>query len=550
MSTGLLEIAWKGTAILLIAAAIVWALRRASAAARHFVWAIAMALALAVPLAIPFGPQWHVEVLPAGWDAVPPARVVAPIAPTASPAAALVTPAVGEREDTGRDWIAIAVRVWLAGVAVGLLRLIIGFGWAAWIARRAMRVPASKLLAFIAEEWNALAAGRPLHVVLTPHMRVPVACGILRPRLLLPLEAARWERALCRSVLLHELAHVKRRDCLVQAVARAACAVHWFNPLMFVAAWRLRVEQERACDDLVLEAGMAGPDYAEHLCEIAGHARGSRVPEWGTLAMAGRSNLETRIRAILEGTRRPRPNPRRQMACAAAAVLLMLPFGGLHLAAIAALPLPGGTARLFTSLMPAALEPRPATDLETPAPAAPPVAPANTDAPLPPTSAPSADFSGTWVPVDPATASSATAPRSVVIRHVDDGVTILYRGDEAIERLDLRLDGVESRYVDERKPVGGGVTISGRDVKAAIDGSKLVAHVRPFSAWQAGENADESSVPGGSTIELLTVHTLSPDGTRMTIERIRRADWGWDFDGREPSAAYARTRETYTRAEP
>src|SRR4029079_3552248 len=95
--------------------------------------------------------------------------------------------------------------------------------------------------------------------------KMPFACDILKPTIVLPLESESWTLDRRRAVLLHELAHVRRHDLVGHTVGRFACALYWFHPLVWTAAKRLRSESERACDDLALNCGARASDYAEHL---------------------------------------------------------------------------------------------------------------------------------------------------------------------------------------------------------------------------------------------------------------------------------------------
>jgi hypothetical protein len=125
--------------------------------------------------------------------------------------------------------------------------------------------------------------------------------------------------------LRHELAHVRRSDCLAQALAGLVCALYWFNPVAWLAAARMRVERERACDDLVVALGTTRPsEYAGHLLQIA--RQWSAAPS-GALPVAKRSGLEQRLRALLDGANHHGAMTRRaalSVVCALATGLVAL----------------------------------------------------------------------------------------------------------------------------------------------------------------------------------------------------------------------------------
>ena len=127
-------------------------------------------------------------------------------------------------------------------------------------------------------------------------------------------------------MLLHELAHVKRWDCLTQTVARIVCALYWINPLVWLAARRMCVERERACDDLVLNGGCKASDYATHLVEIARTFR--HMPQWPAIAMARSSQLQGRIAAIVDASRARRSRPLTALAVLVLMGALALSVGG------------------------------------------------------------------------------------------------------------------------------------------------------------------------------------------------------------------------------
>jgi len=99
--------------------------------------------------------------------------------------------------------------------------------------------------------------------------------------------------------LSHELAHISRGDWVVQLGAELLRAVYWFNPLLWLACRRLRLESEHACDDEVMRRGVPGTDYATHLIDLARALNMQRHMWFPAPAMARPSSLERRVRAML-----------------------------------------------------------------------------------------------------------------------------------------------------------------------------------------------------------------------------------------------------------
>ncbi len=131
-------------------------------------------------------------------------------------------------------------------------------------------------------------------------------------------------------VLLHELTHARRRDPLLWLMAQITGAIYWFHPLVWLALAGFRREQERSCDDAVVNAGAARPAYAEHLVALARDIAPARAYS-AALGMAATSDLEQRVRSLLDA-RRNRQGLRRGI-CAAAAVAIVaviLPLAALR----------------------------------------------------------------------------------------------------------------------------------------------------------------------------------------------------------------------------
>lgn len=271
-------IALKTSALIVVVGLVSLAARRQSAAFHHLLWTVALGLCVVMPMAVFLLPSHAVVTLPA-----------APVPYQASAQAS--------------GW-ALSERIlfmWLLGTACVLMRqLLAGIGLARW-RRHARPLASVHWIATLAR--TAAAQGFREHgmrVLESPHIASPCTWGVLRPVLLLPTTGDAWPESARRSALLHELAHVHRRDALSMLISRLAFAIHWYNPLVWFAAARVRGLQERACDDAVLSAGAMPSEYAQFLLNVAARVSGLSRPARAAIGMAHCSSLRTRIVAILD----------------------------------------------------------------------------------------------------------------------------------------------------------------------------------------------------------------------------------------------------------
>ena len=143
---------------------------------------------------------------------------------------------------------------------------------------------------------------RDPHICVSNSRRAPLTFGVFRPTVLLPEDLPVGD-AQFQLVLAHELAHIRRKDCLRKLLLTVCLCLYWWNPLVWMMVWLANRDMELACDEAVLRA--LGSDcrkaYALTLLDMA-----QRKPKSAPLCSGfARSSAEERIRAILNFKRIP-----------------------------------------------------------------------------------------------------------------------------------------------------------------------------------------------------------------------------------------------------
>ena len=370
-------------------------LHRKSAASRHLVWTLALGavlllpmLSVAVPgLAIPIRVTAAAPVTAEGdriADAEAFVTATSHIDTTATLSPTEVLDASATAPTQAVSWGSVAVATYLAGLMLLGLRLVYGRWILTRMVRQSTHVQDPEWRALLRECEALMGVTEPVRLLRSLDRSMPMTFGLRTPTILIPAIADTWSDDRRRAVLLHELAHIDRRDCLSQFLAEITCAAYWMHPAVWLVAERLKVERELACDDRVLTVGTAAPDYASHLLDLAYSLGGYRSPAL-VVSMARRPQLEGRMLAVLDVARnRIHPTLRARVVGLIATAMLVIPLAAAEAVIVpeysevqgpevtAPVPLPLAQAAPVPALQPAPRASRaPAAPLATLAPMAP-----------------------------------------------------------------------------------------------------------------------------------------------------------------------------------
>jgi uncharacterized protein (TIGR02246 family) len=332
----LAESALKGSLLLLVAGAAALALYRSSAAVRHAVWTSAIAGALLIaPLTLLLpairvhppealaGTLTHFSRGEIALPSVAPVRTpdIVDHTPPAPGAAEAAAPAAA-----ARSLPSALLAIWASGALILSGCFVAAGVRLSHIARQSSSAadPTIDRMAQAAAEQLGVAMTR-VRLRWTDRQFTPMTWGLRHPVLILPTVSRTWDEERLGQVLVHEIGHIQRWDVLTQAVGSAACALYWFNPLVWVAARQMLVERERACDDLVLQSGAKPSSYAHGLLEIARSLGARWTAAHVSPAMARRSQISGRLLAVLD------PGRNRQGLGRCVALLAALAGAGLVL---------------------------------------------------------------------------------------------------------------------------------------------------------------------------------------------------------------------------
>jgi beta-lactamase regulating signal transducer with metallopeptidase domain len=332
----------KGAVIIALAAAVALALRNCPAAVRHGVWTFAISAQLLLPVLILIVPVRAIGLGPIGPVlSLAESRLLAPTAPlsrtTRGVAATPPTPSLEPSNmtalqaaadtipDKGTPLARLLLLAWLTGAALVAIRFSVGTIGVSRDMRRARRPIPRDWIVLAGQIQEAMQMRRTNVQLAATESVVPYTWGILAPAICLPSDADNWTTERLRIVLVHEMAHVQRFDGMTELMAQLALVLFWFNPILWPAVRRMRTEREHACDDRVLLDGIKPSTYVQELVTMMKSlSGGAPAPAFAAIAMARRSQFESRMLAVLNERANRRPLSRRTFATLSGVTALII----------------------------------------------------------------------------------------------------------------------------------------------------------------------------------------------------------------------------------
>ena len=204
----LLENSVKVTLLFAAAWAAAFALHRHSAALRHQMWVAALAASLVLPVVAPILPAWHSHTLSLAVERL---TGTSQSAGSVSSSPSLVVNAVPATNHAA-IWLGMLLLVWATGSTLALIRFVAGFTHMARVRVRSKHLTGERWIREVTQLASAFRISRPIHLFESANPKaMPLAWGLLHPKILLPISAREWPGDRRRIVLCHELAHLAPR---------------------------------------------------------------------------------------------------------------------------------------------------------------------------------------------------------------------------------------------------------------------------------------------------------------------------------------------------
>ncbi|HJT86795.1 MAG TPA: TonB family protein, partial [Bryobacteraceae bacterium] len=270
----------RSSALAVLAGGALAIFRMKSAAARHAVWTAVVFGMLLLPALRTLLPVIPVRLLKA--TQAPPRAAL-----SGAPLVRYEAPAPPVTNSPGRRFTWRDAAIWAYAFAVLWLLLRLAFSYL--FTRRLVR--ASRRIEDDRYESAWISA--------------PLTVGVIRPKILLPLEWRDWEGAKLEAVLAHERSHIRRCDWGIAMLAAVNRCLFWFHPLAWWLERHLSNLAEHACDDAALLETGTRDCYAQTLLDMAAAVknREGRLV-WEAMAMAKAAEVRKRIERVLDENRR------------------------------------------------------------------------------------------------------------------------------------------------------------------------------------------------------------------------------------------------------
>jgi beta-lactamase regulating signal transducer with metallopeptidase domain len=297
----------KSTFLLIIATLLHISLKKLSSNFKHTVWLAILFIVVLIPVRffIVSPDFFNLEVqTKSSSEAV---RILDAVTPIYNELGARTQSAsgIGTITDTVQStglifpWAVFFVVLWIAGIMFSITRVILGKIGIIKICADCRSIESRHIVKTVAFLSKNLGIRRNIQVLTSSACRVPFTYKTLKPIILLPPGATGWPSERLRSVLIHEMAHVKRFDSFTLLFARVVCSIFWFIPTVWIAYRNLHMEQEKSCDEYAVGEGIEADRYARHLLNVVRVVRG-RVLLTGIFISRGRKKmLEKRILHLL-----------------------------------------------------------------------------------------------------------------------------------------------------------------------------------------------------------------------------------------------------------